>query len=814
MNRILLPLLICTTLPAWGRTTGSTHRKDFAVELVRHRAREAKRASVDAARAAGVPAVLPDQGNIAVLDDTDGVVVTAGFDLDQKTVEFRAQGSNATQYTYSSGALRFDQDAARGTVVTLGDDEAVEAPLPFAFPFYGQRYATVFIHSDGNVTFGQAEDSSDPRDFVRLVTGPPRIAAFFVDLDPSQPDATVSYVSTATRFVITWNNVPFYSERPGPTVARQTFQLMLYPDGRIEVHFRTVAVTAAAVGPDAPLGVVGLAPGGATRIDQVTFVDLSTADPAVIGNALVEEFLAEDDFDRISLAKKFYRNHEDAYDYLVVFNTGQRQFSECADAVVIRNWAYGIGLLAFNLAAEFDGTRDAGSAGRLQTMIYMGPLGRYPDDPAGIVAPGTSCGRNSVLTILGQEAGHRFGAYTLFVDPATNRPSTELLGRDNAHWSFYLNTDASFIEGNQITDKGEGQTPRFETTEIVKRYSALDQYLMGLRSAEEVPPTFLVRPPRSIDFTSPHAPQAGILFDGTRFDVTVPMIVAAEGPRLPDKSVSPKTFRFGFVLLVPPGTTPSAAEIAKLERYRAAWEPFFAAAVDNRATAQTRLVKQVTLSVWPAVGLIQGRSITATVSLGAPAAAPVAVSLAASGSQVTVPVSVTIPAGQRSAEFTITANATGVAELSARGPDDSYDASRAQLNVRASTAGLRMEHLWNLALSFGLILRAPAQEPSGGAGLPLPEELVFRIRDENFLPYPGLPIIATASGSGKVAPATPVTDSRGWARLRWTLDQNPAENSLAVSLDGQADVTARALASGTLQPVRRREVRIPVPPQP
>jgi hypothetical protein len=782
--------------------------------LVRHRAREAKRASVDAARPDGVPAVLPDQGNIAVLDDTDGVVVTAGFDLDQKTVEFRPQGSNATQYTYSSGALRFDQDAASGTAVALQDDDAKEAPLPFAFPFYGQRYNSVFVHSDGNVTFGQAESSSELRDFVRLVVGPPRVAAFFVDLDPSQPDARVSYNSTATRFVITWNNVPFYADRPGPTVARQTFQLTLYPDGRIEVHFRTIAVTAAAVGPDSPLGVVGLAPGGATRIDQVTFVDLSGSDPAVISNALVEEFADADQFDRTSLAKKFFRNHEDAYDYLVVFNTGQRQFSECADAVVIRNWAYGLGLLAFNVAAEFDGTRDAGSAGRLQSMIYMGPVSRYPDDPAAIVPPGTACGRNSVLTILGQEAGHRFGAYTLFVDPATNRQSAELLGRDNAHWSFYLNTDASFIEGNQIADKGAGQTPRFETTEIVKRYSALDQYLMGLRSAEEVPPTFLVRPPRSIDFQPAHAPQAGLLFDGTRFDVTVPMIVAAEGPRLPDKTVSPKTFRFGFVLLVPPGTTPTAAEIAKLERYRAAWEPFFAAALDNRATAQTRLVKQVALSVWPAAGLIQGRSITATVSLAAPAAAPVAISLAASGGQVTVPASVTIPAGQRSAEFTITANATGVAELSARGPDDSYDTSRAQLNVRASTAGLRLEHLWNLALSFGLILRAPEREPSGAAGLPLPEELVFRVRDENFVPYPGLRINATPSGSGQVTPAGAVTDSRGWARLRWTLDQNPAENSLVVNLDGQTDVTARALASGSVLPGRRREVRIPVPPQP
>jgi hypothetical protein len=808
-----LALVLALAVPLAAGTSGSSHRKDFAVELARHRARQAKRPQTDAARATGVAAVLPDQGNIAVVDDTDGVVQGAGFDLDQKTLEFRPQGANATAYTYTAGALRFDQEAARaGTAVRLEDDDAKEAPLPFSFPFFGRRYDSVFIHSDGNVTFGQEEKSSDPRDMVRLVTGPPRAAAFFVDLDPSQPDAAVRYVSDRARFLITWNNVPYYADRPGPTVPRLTFQLALYPDGRLEAAYRRIEASQSAVGPDQPLGVVGLAPGGATRIDQVTFVDFSEASANPVSNALVEEFSSEEDFDRMALAKKFFRNHEDVYDFLVVFNAGQRQFSECADAIVIRNWALGLGLRAFGLAEEFDGTRDAGSAGRLQSMIYMGPLSRYPDNPEANVPPNTACGRNSVLTILGQEAGHRFGAYIRFLDPETNRRSTELLGRDAAHWSYYLHTDASFLEGNQIQDKGQGQSPRFETTEIVKRYSALDQYLMGLRSAEETPPTFLVRPPRSIDFPAAHPPQAGILFDGARFDVTVPMIVASEGPRLPPAAVSPRAFRFAFVLLVPAGSSPSAAEIAKLERIRVAWEPFFAAAVENRGRAESRLVKQLALSVWPAAGLIQGRSITATVSLAASATAPVTVALSASGGQVTVPGAVTIPAGQRSAEFPITANSTGVTELAARGPDDSFETARAQLSVRNSLAGLRIEQLWNLALSFGLILRAPEFESSGAPGFPLPDALIFRVRDENFLPYPGLRINAAPSGSGSVAPSALVTDGRGWVRLRWTLDRNPTVNTLAVSLDGQPDVNAQSKAGAAVQPARRREVRVPVEP--
>ena len=204
-------------------------------------------------------------------------------------------------------------------------------------------------------------------------------------------------------------------------------------------------------------------------------------------------------------------------------------------------------------------------------------------------------------------------------------------------------------------------------------------------------------------------------------------------------------------------------------------------------------------------------------ALAAPASAPVAVTLAASGGQITVPAAVTIPAGQRSAEFPITGNSAGTAELTARGPDDTYETARAFLSVRASTAGLKVEPLWNLALSFSVVLPQPEGEPvsSGRAGAALSEELVFRVRDDNFVPYPGLRLTAAPSGGGSITPASPVTDSRGWARLRWTLDRAPGVNSLTVTLDGQPDAQARVQTGGALyQPTRGRDPRVPLPPAP
>jgi hypothetical protein len=81
----------------------------------------------------------------------------------------------------------------------------------------------------------------------------------------------------------------------------------------------------------------------------------------------------------------------------------------------------------------------------------------------------------------------------------------------------------------------------------------------------------------------------GLTFSGTRRDLTVNDIMTAHGPRLPDVSLSPKTFRQAFVLLVRPGTSPSAAELEKIERIRRRWTEFFAQATEGRANAVTTI---------------------------------------------------------------------------------------------------------------------------------------------------------------------------------------------------------------------------------
>ena len=96
--------------------------------------------------------------------------------------------------------------------------------------------------------------------------------------------------------------------------------------------------------------------------------------------------------------------------------------------------------------------------------------------------------------MLGQEAGHRWLAFLEFRDH-TGARSEALLGRDQAHWSFFIDSDASVMEGNDIEDLGGGA---FRTIGAVQRYSLLDQYAMGLVAEHEVPPFFYVENPVNV----------------------------------------------------------------------------------------------------------------------------------------------------------------------------------------------------------------------------------------------------------------------------------------------------------------------------
>ncbi len=768
-----LVFLAALSVPAPGASAyrpGEFHcgtGPDLALEL-RLRHRQNLRRFGDALTAERPHAPLPDAGNIAIVDDSEGAVVRPNqFDLRQRTV--RIDPSGGAQYAVApADALQFDTAAAdRGAALAgLGDDDTRLVRLPFAFPFYGTRYDSVYINSDGNLTFTAGDTAISDRNLSRAVSGPPRIMPFFEDLDPSQPDAAVRYFAAPDRVVVTWNNVPQYASRGnGP---RQTFQAALYPDGRIEFHYRDITVSDA---------VVGIAPGQLRN--DVTSVDFSLGLAAPSAGAIAEIFSTATDVDISVVARKFFRNHDDAYDYIVLFNNLGLPAGPGAFAFLlhVRNQVQGIGTLLRD-SPVFDHGAEFGSPLRLQAFLNLGPTANYPSSPTQVIPVFASSG-NSAVTIMGQEAGHRFLAYPRFLDPQTGQPSLALLGRDNAHWSFFFNSEASVVEGNQIEDRGPGQSPRFRTGPTVQRYGTMDQYLMGLRSAAETPPSFLVRNPSR--GSASDAPRAGVEFDGTRQDITVQMIVDAEGRRVPDVTVAQKHFNYAFVLLIREGTQPPAEDLNQLERLRTEWERFFTQAVDNRGSARTSLVKQLLLSTWPAGGVVRGAVAPATVSVASPVSAPLPVNLTADDGLLRVAASVTIPAGSRSASFTLTGVRAGVTELSAQAADPAYEVARTYVQVRDDASALR----WDVVSGAG---------QRAGRGTTLPDPVVVRLRDENAVPYAGVPVTVAVTGDGTATPVRGSTSADGTFRVSWRLATR-GDNTLRVTVDGAAGVAAQVAAT-------------------
>ncbi len=446
-----------------------------------------------------------------------------------------------------------------GEKVPLGDDASARLALPFTFPFYAGRYTEAFLNSDGNVTFVSEDHASTDRNIARFLTGPPRIAPIFDDLDPS----TVGGVYRRTdgdALIVTWCSVPEFDSPSN----RVNVQLRLGADGSIEFIYGAVVEPTSTV--------VGVSPGETGIFIPVNVSAASASTIAGGSGAIGERFSTQADFDFVAMTKKFYQTHGDDFDQLVVFtNTRSTKTGTFAFEFTVANEVRGIGV------DIYDSSRDFGSGGRLRSVVDMDRLSLYPEDPAQ-----PFLGENNTLSLLGQECGHRWLAYLEFKDGTSI--SKELLGRDEAHWSFFFDSDASHMEGNDIEDRGNGL---FRTVGAVSRYSALDQYAMGLRAASDVPPMFVVTQINSSGSAS-DAPRIGVDIRGTRKDVRIADVVAAMGSRSPDFATAPKAFREAWVYVVAQ-TRETSSELSKIERIRAAWEGFFGDSTGGRGTMNARL---------------------------------------------------------------------------------------------------------------------------------------------------------------------------------------------------------------------------------
>ena len=508
-----------------------------------------------AAETAGRDAV--DIGEIAVVQDEGDLIAAPNtFDLRNTGLRFSRNGSGGYDVRRIDGAFR----SALGTRVTLTDDDSRQLNVPFSFPMFGRGQTVAFVNSDGNITFEEEDRASTDRNVARLLTGPPRVAPFLADLDPSTGGRVFANAGS-DQYTVTWCGV-----RGFDSTQTVTIQTTLLPDGTIEMKFSEVQLQDA---------IVGISPG---RTGDFTPVNLSENGPTAGGAAAVGERFADTaQLDTVAVARQFYQTHPDNYDQLVIWTDAPLVPDAFAFESTVANEVSGLGI------GLFDASRDFGSAGRLRSVVVMDDIAQYPDNPLQ-----RFLGENNTVSVLGQETGHRWLAFFAFRDRNGNR-STELLGRDEAHWSFFFDSDASVMEGNDIEDLGGGS---FQTVAAVERYSLLDQYAMGLVPASSVPSFFYVENPTNITPTNKEpdsAPDIGVRFNGTRRDVLIQDIIAIHGPRNPSSAQSSRVHRQAFLFVVSAGRTASNAQVDKVDRIRRAWETFFLSATDGRMRAQTTL---------------------------------------------------------------------------------------------------------------------------------------------------------------------------------------------------------------------------------
>lgn len=498
-----------------------------------------------------------DVGEISVLQDEGDLIAPPNqFDLRSAGLRFSRNAAGGYDVTRIDGAFR----SGLGTQLPLADDDSARVDVPFGFSFYGQSQTAAFVNSDGNITFEEEDRASSERNIARLLTGPPRVAPFLADLDPTT-GGRVFANAAADAYTVTWCGVRGFDSPRTSTV-----QVTLLPSGTIEMKFGE-SITL----PDA---IVGVSPG---RTGVFTPGNLSDAGPVAGGAGAVGERFAEaGELDTVQVTRKFYASHSDNFDQLIIWTDAPLIQDAFAFEVTVANEVRGIGI------NTFDVSRDFGSAGRLRSYAVMDFLGKYPENPQQ-----RFLGENSTVSVLGQEVGHRWLAFLEFRDHLGN-PSDRLLGRGAAHWSFFFDSDASVMEGNDIEDLGGGS---FRTVAAVQRYSLLDQYAMGLVDPGDVPPFFYVENPVNVvpAREADDAPRVGTTFNGTRRDVLIQDVIAANGPRVPSAAESPREHRQAFIFVVSAGRAMNPAHVEKLDRIRREWEDFFLQATDRRMRAVTVL---------------------------------------------------------------------------------------------------------------------------------------------------------------------------------------------------------------------------------
>ncbi len=224
-----------------GLAGNDTYIVDNAGDVVQ----EGGGAGIDTVQAS-VDYTLPDNvENLTLSEISQMLVVTEGAVLESSN----AETIGAVVPLFGDGRLVNGLGGASGfgeQSVSRNDDGSESVDLSAVFGdglnFFGTNFGSVFINTNGNITFGSSQSSFTPFALTGA-TARPIIAPFFADVDtrsgdPDTPtpggnstgENLISYDLDSENgvFTVTWDDVGFFSQ---DTSKQNAFQLQLFDRG-------------------------------------------------------------------------------------------------------------------------------------------------------------------------------------------------------------------------------------------------------------------------------------------------------------------------------------------------------------------------------------------------------------------------------------------------------------------------------------------------------------------------------------------------------------------------------------------------------